>query len=878
MDWWTTWQTQEAEAQALMQRLGPRAAFTQWLAANDARITRPELDSGRALAVERTAAYTAAVALWAAREHAAFGYDRPFAVVALGGTGRGEMAPCSDNDFAFLFDDTLEHNAFLAHLQQQVLQSHRFEEEFGFACQALAFNFTDLPRLEGKQLNAFLDMRPVYDPHGLAPAFRERLRATCDTFEHFLHVRSFWKNHWERAAEECERLDRFDIKNDGLRLFLAGVWTLAGERFQHSAEIYAALDDPRDLAAYEFLMRIRAFVHLRQRGRHHPLGGGNHAEDRLRFEDYLAFGELLGPGAGEAERFAFANDVRARLLAARRRVGRFAKSVIQRALKSGRPVAPGSPIVYGLGGLSHTTAAQCQSPPEKSRAALGLLLAAQRYGVPIDPAELETTFRNAGDWLEPVPELAGLFYERRGSLARSFAFLSQIEGAEERLFPGYARFEASLDSRVMQEQQQLRSALEREKLAALERFLEQGRQDNGRPTFGATEWPCSIEELLGREAARLEPEALAAVRLALKTKRLPVLPEDEADRANPALPLHERLASGLSGIPLDHYYTPYQARCDFTAETLRITIFLQQHRRLLKRLSEGGLNTDEKVGELVALCGDEHLLRTLLVFTGADRANWESPVQLPSRWFNIRELYQKALARFRPGRDPREALGSAGFSDEEQVIIADFGEAFFSGSYRLYLGRFASHLLRLARAPDTTPPRAVVLRDGASVIVGVAACDYPGLAATLTGALWRERLVLEQAHLFSAGRFGLALDFFHLAPQTRPLPANLPAVIEAAVRARSHIAAEDAAHLPEAPGVTTLDAWRSGLYRLRFESDSSAGGILYTLTYKVHQHLAGNIYGLEARSVRGRSFVTVYFKFTGDLSPEAAQTIVRERF
>lgn len=866
------------KAREALNREGPRQAFERWLAANDARIRRPELDNGRELAAERTAIYLAAVAAWAERERTAFGYDRPFAVVAIGGTGRGEMAPCSDNDFALLFDDELEGNPFLAHLQQQILQSDQFEREFGFVCYALPFNLEAVPDLAGKQLNAFLDMRPVYDPHGLADLFRERIRATCDTFEHFLHVRGFWKDHWEKAADECERLDRFDIKNDGLRLFLAGIWTLAGQRFQHSAEIYATLDDPRDLAAYEFLMRVRAFVHLRQRGKHRPLGGGNHPEDVLRFEDFLAFGELLGPEAGERERFEFANEVRARLLAARRRVARFAKSVIQRVLKEGRPVAPGSPIVFGLGGLAHTTAHRCRTPREKSRAALSLLLAAQRYNVPIDPTELETTFRNAGDWLEPVPELAALFYERRGSLARTFAFLSQIEGAEERLFPGYARFEASLDGRVMSERRLLRSALEREKLAALERFVEEGRQLAARRISASADGPLALGDLLRLEAAQLDAEHLAAIRLALKTKRLPVLPEDEAARADESRPLHERFASGLSGIPLARYYERYRTLCDFTPETLRIVEFLQLHRREFKERSESGLNTDDKVDELVALSGDENLLRALLVFTGADRAAWESAEQDPARWFNTRELYDKAMKRFRPGLDARAALGAAGFSPPEQAIIADFGDAFFGGFYRQYLGRFGSHLLRLATEPENTPPKVVVLRDGASVIVGVAARDYPGLAATLTGALWSCRVVLQQAHLFSATHHGLALDFFHVAPDTRALPPDLARTIEQAILERRHIAPGDEAGLPPLAGEKTLTQWRTGLHRLRFETASEAGGLLYALTYKVFRHLRGNIYGLEARSVRGRSFVTVYFNLPPDLPLEAAAAIVRERF
>src|SRR5204862_7095656 len=123
----------------------------------------------------------------------------------------------------------------------------------------------------------------------------------------------------------------------------------------------------------------------------------------------------------------------------------------------------------------HSTSQQAGTRREKSRAALSLLVASQRYGVPIDPAALQATFRNAGDWLTRVPELSALFYEQRGSLADSFAFLSQLDGAEDRLFPGYAKFEASLDGRVLAERKSLRGALERRKLQALDQYVREGR-------------------------------------------------------------------------------------------------------------------------------------------------------------------------------------------------------------------------------------------------------------------------------------------------------------------------------------------------------------------------------------------------------------------
>ena len=72
------------------------------------------------------------------------------------------------------------------------------------------------------------------------------------------------------------------------------------------------------------------------------------------------------------------------------------------------------------------------------------------------------------------------------------------------------------------------------------------------------------------------------------------------------------------------------------------------------------MNDALQVEEFVRLCQDEHLLRSLFVFTCADRAEWESEEADPARWFNTRELYIKAMMCFRPAPDPTRALQAAG--------------------------------------------------------------------------------------------------------------------------------------------------------------------------------------------------------------------------
>lgn len=861
-----------------VRRVGPLAAYRRLLAANDELIRGRDLTNGRAIAEMRTAIHTVLVRDWAAEQQEALAYSRPFAVVALGGTGRGEMSPRSDNDFAFLFDDALEGNAFLLDLQRQVVHSEEFRQRCGFVCLALPFSLDEVPNLTGKQLNAFLDVRPVYDPHGLTPAFRDRIRATFDPFEHFLHLRAFWRDHWEKAAIDCERVDRFDFKNDGLRVFLAGIWTLAGPEFVHSHEIYRQLEDPRDLEAYDFLMRLRAWVQLRFGGAPQPSNAGNHPEDTLTFDQFAALGDLLEPGAGAGERMAFASEVRSRLLAARRRVACFARGVMERELRKGRSVAPGNPIVLGPGGLRHSASSLAQTPTARSQAALGLLVASQRYGLPIDPAELCGTFHQAGDWLQPVPELSALFYESRGSLAGSLAFLAQIDGAQEGLFPGHGRFEASVDQHVLARRMLTRGALARRKLIAMDEFVRDGRmrlsgadlrspvRDPGRGVSPAI------------EAALLDADHLAAVKLALCCKRLPVTDDEAALRADETKPLAELYTTGFSDVPLADYFAPLQARGGFPPETLRIAAFLITHRRLFKERSAAGISDAGQISELLAVCQDESRLRALFVFTCADRAEWESERTDPVRWFNTRELYAKALLRLRPSGDPVRLLRAAGYTAEEQAVLRDFGEDFFGGIYRPHAVQFGGHLLRLVQNPEFANPKAALVPDRIATIVGIAARDYRGLAATISGALWHQGVDVRQAHLFSAMRHRLALDFFHVAPQPGPVPTAVLRFVEDAIHNRRFIAEADELSLPRISGAAVLVEWRNGLHCLRFETDEAAGGLVYLLAYRVFRHLRGDIYALSAHAVRGRAFVSVYHRLPPDLALGEARRIVAAYF
>ena len=885
-----------------IRQFGPLEAYRHLIEISNQQIRTSELDNGREICAQRTAIHTGLAAHWVDVQRQLLGYEQPFALVALGGTGRGEMTPCSDTDFALLLEEETKDNAFLNTLLAQTINGTHFAKTYGFTIWPQPYNLEHAPALEGMQLNAFLDMQAVYDPHNFAPKFRDRIRATFDPFEHFLHVSQSWRDAGRtHVGGRGERLDRFDIKNEGLRAFLAGVWTLGGPQFRHSLDVYRELDDTRDLEAYYFLLRIRAFIHLRRGTHSQPRVDGSHAEDMLGFEDFESFGELLGPAIAERQRFEFANQVRARLLAARRRVERFARGVIGRELQRGHRTFSGSTIIHGVGGLRHDATETNATYQVRSTAAMSVVVASQKYGVGIDPAELEEVFSNAGDWLMRVPQLSALFYESRGSLAASLEFLSQIDGAMERLFPGYTRFESSLDERVLEERTTSRGVWVREKLQTLDVCLRIGWKLLAQ---GKARWDphrVALTDMVVVESALLDSDHLAAVKLALLTKRLPMTVEDMACQADESLELHERFASGFSGIGLKEYFAPYVTEAGFTETTVRVAEFLVANRRALKQFSRHGQNDEWVVSELVSLCGDVQSLRALFVFTCIDRQvgipipdadqndlppgshhlkrrQWWSHENNAVRWFNTRELYMKALSRFLPEFTPNAArtLSAEGYGAREREILEDFGPDYFDGLYVRHTNHFATHLLRLVTNREAAP-KVDLVRDGDAILLGVAAQDFRGLAACIAGALYHQKVNLSQAHLFSATNFNLALDFFHLAAD-QLLPPDLTANVRDAVQRQLHIAETDAAALPALRGTFQLDETAKGGYCLRHETKSDASGLLYALTWKVYHHLGASIHGLSALTSRGSTFITVHLTLPHDRPLLEARDIVHQEF
>ncbi|MCP5118560.1 MAG: hypothetical protein GY953_47715 [bacterium] len=164
-------------------------------------------------------------------------------------------------------------------------------------------------------------------------------------------------------------------------------------------------------------------------------------------------------------------------------------------------------------------------------------------------------------------------------------------------------------------------------------------------------------------------------------------------------------------------------------------------------------------------------------------------------------------------------------------------------------------------------------------MLAVVTRDHPGIAASISGALWRQGVALRQAHLFSAKRYGLALDFFHLAPSDGDTPEELdhvPDAVRDAIVERKYTSDEDEGTLPDIAENITLEPTASGNYHLRAETAEDIGGLIYFLACKAYRCLRGNIYALAAHTTATHAWVSVYLGLPEGMSLEEARAIVAE--
>ena len=418
---------------------------------------------------------------------------------------------------------------------------------------------------------------------------------------------------------------------------------------------------------------------------------------------------------------------------------------------------------------------------------------------------------------------------------------------------------------------ELAITVETRRLRELERFIAEGRTlKNDEPGRAAVASPAAVAKLL-------DGDHLAAVKLALKTKYLPFITAGGCASWEPLMASHDH--SGFSGIPLSTYYQRFATECGFTPETISATEFIVEHQDAFREHAAIGWADDENVRKLLALCKTEQRLHALFLFTCSDSVEWSESRQGSALWFIVSELYIKAVELLRrTNPDPLAALMSAGFAPEDIRILCDFGADFFGGLYRRHINRFGSDLVRLATTADKgAPPKAAIVREGPSLILGVAAQDFPGLAACVCGALFSHGVSFTQAHLFSSIHHRLVLDFFHLSVDGKALPDNLPNLIEDAIAGRFHIGVADLPSLGKTP--IDLQEPRPGRFRVRTTAEGEeAAMLIYALCLKLHIHLQANIHGLVANASAAGTSITIHHSLPSITTLEDALVIVRDLF
>ena len=211
-------------------------------------------------------------------------------IFALGGYGRGELAPHSDIDLMVVDGG---QTPWLAGFWEQ-FQTMLWDA--GFDVGASLRHIDELPRLLADDVVttcALIDARPLYAAPGLGQRLADLLWRVCQQRRvSFLRQRVEDMEHSRREAGESRYLLEPDVKRHpgGLRdlLFLRQIAFFE----ERSVDFHAlrslgtvSFDDVKEvLAAHDHLLGVRALLHFRHQRR----------QDTLRLIDQMALADILG--------------------------------------------------------------------------------------------------------------------------------------------------------------------------------------------------------------------------------------------------------------------------------------------------------------------------------------------------------------------------------------------------------------------------------------------------------------------------------------------------------------------------------------------------------------------------------------------------------
>lgn len=235
------------------------------------------------------------------------------------------------------------------------------------------------------------------------------------------------------------------------------------------------------------------------------------------------------------------------------------------------------------------------------------------------------------------------------------------------------------------------------------------------------------------------------------------------------------------------------------------------------------------------------------------------------------------MGNYHPLAEMEKQLVNAGFTSDQLDLFEDL-RGVFNGAYAGLSHRFCYHLVELAENPSKGALVKLIF-DGPSTIIGVAAKDYRGLATTITGALAERGIPMIQAHLFSAKRYGLALDFFHISLPDRLQGNELTKDLQSLIQKQMLFPESPGSPRPLERGTFTLRLWdESGRYQLHMVTQNHSIGLIHAITSRIYLHLQGNIFGLTAYTGRDSAYITVCHTLPDHLSLGDAQAILEREF
>lgn len=629
--------------------------------------------------------------------------ENSFALVSLGGYGRGELNKNSDLDIGLLVDSSTS-NGDEAMIVKRVAESRLYDlvPVVGREVDLRVLNEDSINRFALEDLNTTLDMRLISGQEQVLGKFRRKIVERYDKTMMNLHNIALWES-LQKKHGSLHDLSKFNIKYGlgGLRNFNVGAWFECIDSFGKSTEAYSLFD--RDLLeSAGVIFKIRSWLNFRKE---YALVAERSKDGKT---PYIAVSDRPSFDVMEKEDFlTLPVEARERFMEARVVISQSTKARINQKIRNG--IRLENRVSYTRSGLRANLNPGADTS-EINDAFGDILRISQERGIPIDNSEFHTSFRNPSVWFDPLRNYANFFYTQ----GKVSATLDNLVSANlnDKVFPGHARIKAlvsengnlTLLGEMFQKFQTLDSAVE------------------------------SVEETeMSREFKLLDPQTQAALNYAIT-----ICDVSDTDSV-------------------------MKVRNDFSISTSQVASFLVKNKTILLNMAVDRLSDSATIAELVDICASsKEKLRSLYIFSDLNSRSDSQRVS-DHIWSNAREIYHKALLKI-DGGEVRERTHLT--DDVHEKIIEDLGPDFIgSRQYAHLLPKLIPRILEVSNGKKSSVKE--LSASGDSRRISVVATDYPGLIAAITGTCYSHEVLLKKLHAFTMSQRGIAVDFIDLSPPKR---------------------------------------------------------------------------------------------------------------